>query len=224
MRRLQVKDIDCLVDVIIKRSNKNIYLRVRDNILWITSPKNLSDDFIKNMILKNYDSIYKSLHTPSFEPSGLHFFGKEYSLEIISSMTDHIEVEENKMMIYTKKKENSHIQKLVSLFYAKELSKFVEKNILQIKFDFHIDYEITFAFKNVKTYFGECFVKRRHIILATKLAKYEPRYILSVIYHEMAHFFYQNHSMQFYSLLEQVFPGYVQTQKSLRKIKYNDMF
>lgn len=224
MRRIQVKDLDCAVNVIIKRSNRHIYLRVRENMLWITSPASLSDEFIKDMILKNYDMIVKALCIPPSESGRLHFFGKDYPLEIIGSAFNLVEPLQDKIIIHTKKKENSHIQKLVSLFYAKELSKFVEKNLPPIKSAFHLNEEITFAYKNVKTYFGECFPKRRHIILATKLAKYEPGYILSVIYHEMAHFYYQNHSMQFYSLLEQVYPNYRQVQKSLRKIKYNDMF
>ncbi len=224
IQSIRVKDIDFPYEVIIKRRNRNIYLRIKDGKIVITTPKKLSLDFIYGFILKNYESIYKSWIKPPLIMNTLHFFGKPYSLEILESSRNYILKEEDKIFIFTKKKENSYIQKLVTLFYAKELLKFVEKNILQIKFKFHIDYDITFDCKNVKTYFGECFPKRRHIILSTKLAKYEPIYILSVLYHEMGHFYYQNHSMQFYALLEQVFPNYKQIQKNLRKIRYNDAF
>lgn len=224
IRRLQVRDIDCSVEVIVKKSNKNIYLRVRNQMLYITAPNNLSDELIRKLVLKNYTAIAKALSTPPPVENKLHFFGREYELRICSSGMDHVFAEEDILWIFTKKKEDSYIQKLVLLFYAKELSNFVEKNISQIKSKFHFEEEIRFAYKNVKSYFGECFPKRRYIILSVKLAKYDPQYILSVLYHEMAHFFHQNHSMQFYELLERVFPGYRQTQKNLRKIKYNDIF
>lgn len=221
---VHINDVDFKVNVTIRRSNKNVYLRIRDGVLCFTSPKNLSNDFICQMISKNYNSICNSLQQSSLNMNQLHFLGKSYELSIILSTVNSVRIEENQLQIFTKKKENSYVQKIVSLFYANELSKIVENNISFIKSKFHIDYDITFAYKNVKTYFGECFSKRKHVILATRLAKYDLNYILSVIYHEVAHFFYQNHGMQFYALLEQLYPNYYRTQKELRKIKYNDAF
>lgn len=224
IRRVQVKDIDCPVEVTVKKSNKHIYLRVRSRTLFITAPHDLSDEFIRELVLKNYTAIAKALSTPPPVENKLHFFGREYELRVCPSERERVIAEDGILWVFTKKKENSHIQKTVLLFYAKELSNFVEKNISAIKSAFHFNEEIQFQYKNVKSYFGECFPKRRIIILSLKLAKYDPYYILSVLYHEMAHFFHQNHGMRFYALLEQVFPGYRRVQKELRKIKYNDIF
>lgn len=224
MRRIQIDNNEFTVDVKIKRGNKNIYMRIKDNILYFTSPVALSDDFIKNMIIKNYSHVIKRLNKPPLSYNTLHFLGNEYKLNIVNSNTNTVLYDSENIYIHTKRNEEKYIKRIVSLFYAKELAKIVEKNIENIKNRFNISYNITFEYKNVKSYFGECFSKRRHIILATKLAKYKIDYILNVIYHEMAHFYYQNHQTKFYELLEKLYPGYKRIQRELKKIKYNDAF
>ena len=222
--RIKVKDIDCPVKVIIKKTNKHIYLRDRDNTIVITSRCNLTLEFINNMVLKHYDAIYKSLTKTSPTLNELHYFGKKYSLDVVLSQSNNVEVLEDRIVIFTKKKEESYIQKIMSLFYAKELSNFVEKNLENIKNIFNIKFPITIVYKDVKTYFGSCYFRRKQINFATKLCKYDPIYIMSVIYHEMAHFYYPNHSTKFYALLEQKFPNYKKIHKNLKKITYNDLY
>ena len=55
-------------------------------------------------------------------------------------------------------------------------------------------------------------------------SSYELKYILSVIYHEYAHFYVSGHSDRFYNLLESVFIDYKKTQANLRKTKYLDLY
>ena len=57
-----------------------------------------------------------------------------------------------------------------------------------------------------------------------KLAKYDIKYILSVIYHECAHFKIQNHQEEYYKYLESIYPNYRKVQKELRSIKYNEKY
>ena len=222
--KLKVREYEFPVHILLKRGNKNIYLRVKNEVVYITTPTPLTESFVRKMIEQNYDMIVKAFQRPPLDQTILHFLGKAYKLSIFPSVKDEVVIREEEICIFVKKKETAYIQKILHLFYAKELEKIVEKNILKIKYDFHIYFDILFQYKNVKTYFGLCYFKKRIIVLSTRLAKYDPRYILSVIYHEMGHFFYHNHSMQFYNLLEQVFPNYRKTQSELRKIKYNDFF
>ena len=118
----------------------------------------------------------------------------------------------------------TYIKKLIDELYNDYLKSIVDKNISDIKTRFNLKSEITFEYKAVKTYFGECYPKRRLIILNKSLAKYDLIYILSVIYHEYAHFYYSNHQKGFYKLLDSLFPDYQNIQKNLRKIKYLDLY
>ncbi|MBQ9124559.1 MAG: DUF45 domain-containing protein [Acholeplasmatales bacterium] len=220
---ITVKDITLEVVVIIKKQNRRAYYRIKpNNILQITTPYKISDEHIKKVILDNYEKIKKSLNTSNIEKrNSLHLFGKSYNLEIIESKHYNSYVLDDTIYIYCNL---DNASKAIDKFYADKLKEYVEKRIDFIKRQFHIDYEITFKYKNVKTYFGECFYKRRLVILSTKLCKYEEIYIDSVIYHELAHFTFQNHSDSFYMLLEGLFPNYKRIQAKLRKIKFDDIY
>lgn len=224
MRIIKVKDLDCRIVLTIKRRNKNVYMRIKNQILYITSPVNLKDEYIKNMILKNYDIIYKKLTMPPLSFSTIHFLGEEYKINIVKSEHDNIYYSEDFFYIHTKNNSQEYIKRLVHLFYADELKKIVKKYIEDIKKEFNINFDIDFKYKNVETYYGECFFKKRIIILATKLAKYNLECILNVIYHEMAHFYFQNHGKEFYNLLEKIRPNYKELQRTLKRTKYNDGF
>lgn len=221
---IKVKDIECDVEQIIKRRNKNIYLRVRNKKIYITTPSLLTVSYIQNMITKNYNYIYSLLNKEENITNNIHFLGKKYNYEIIESTHNNIFIDNDIITIFTRKNEATYIKRILHLFYGNELKKIVDNYIFDAKKAFNIDFDIEFNFKNVKSYFGECYHKRKLIILATKLAKYDLIYILSVLYHELAHFYYQNHSKNFYDLLEKVFPKYKQVQKNLKKIKYNDIY
>ncbi|MBE6137540.1 MAG: M48 family metallopeptidase [Erysipelotrichaceae bacterium] len=222
MRSIRVNDFDFLFDVKIKRANKNIYMRIKNQVLYFTSPVMLKDDFIKKMILKNYDEIYKKLTMPPLSYNTIHFLGAEYNIKLVKSNTNTIVYDQENFYIHTTSEDSKHIESLMHLFYAKELKKIVESNIDEIKEKFNIKFNITFQYKNVHSYYGECFHKKRHIILATRLCKYKLEYILNIIYHEMAHFYHQNHSKAFYELLEAVHPGYRASQRALKRTRYND--
>lgn len=222
---LKINDLDLLVDVVIKKRNKRIYFRPKTpNIVKITTPIKLTESKIKDYLTKYYDFIKRSFEITPSNTNVLHFLGQSYNLNIIIDKKPRVMVMEDTIYIYAQNQDEITIKRAVDLFYTLELAKIVENNIASIKKEMNLNFEIDFEYKKVKTYFGECFPKKRRVILATKLAKYDIKYILSVIYHELAHFYYMNHSLEFYNYLESVFPNYRKTQKELKKIKFGDIY
>lgn len=152
----------------------------------------------------------------------IHYLGKSYPLRILDSTEESIEVREEEIVILCHNP--LAVQRLVEVLYTRTLKKVVETYSSEILSKFQIVQPIQFSYKKVKGYYGECFPARNKIILSTRLAKYELKYILSVIYHECAHFKYQNHQAEFYDYLEEHYPNYRVVQKELRKIKYNEKY
>lgn len=152
----------------------------------------------------------------------IHFLGKLYSLNIQSADKNSLEVKETEIQLRVNS--SSVIEKLIQKLYRNTLRKVVEENAKYIISLFDMPKNVEFTFKNAKGYYGECFPTKKRIILSTKLAKYDMKYILSVLYHECAHFKYQNHQKEFYLYLEERYPNYRQVQRELRKIKYNDKY
>lgn len=219
---VHVNQINFKVEVIYRRLNRKIYLRIKDGVVVITTPVKLSYEKIEDMIEKNFNSIMKYM-TPSKQiEDKIHYLGKEYSLSIEDSSFNKINVLEDVIQVYSRTPQA--IEKLVESLYKNTLSNVVERYAKDILSQFNIDFEVQFQYKKVKGYYGECFSKKRLIILSTRLAKYDMKYILSVIYHECAHFKYQNHQKEFYEYLEKRYPNYRKIQKELRKIRYNEKY
>ena len=109
-------------------------------------------------------------------------------------------------------------------YYYQILKEIIDKNNERIKNEMDVHFDVKIEYKYVKTYFGECFPKKRLIIMNIKLAKYDIDYILSVLYHEYCHFHYMNHQKGFYDFLEKRFNNYKKINSNLRKIKYNDLY
>lgn len=219
---VSVNQINFKVEIIYKRQNRKIYLRMKNGIVVITTPIKLSYAKVEEMIKNNFNSIMKYMNEPKQIEDKIHYLGKEYSLSILESPFNKILVLENEIKVYSKS--TQAVGKLIEELYKKALSNVVERYAKEILFQFHIDFEVEFQFKKAKGYYGECFSKKRRIILSTKLAKYDIKFILSVIYHECAHFKYQNHQKEFYDYLEEKYPNYRKVQKELRKIRYNEKY
>ena len=222
MFELEYKDLKLMIDVIIKRNNRRIYLKViKPNIIRITTPINLDNSKILEFISKDYKFIKKHLDKIDLPKSNsLHLFGKEYNLILVN---DKIDYSYNDMdNIYVHYKNEKHIKNIVSNFYNQMLKRYIDLNINKAKEDLNIKYNINIHYKDVKTYFGQCRPKTKDVVFSSRLAKYDNILILSVIYHELAHFYYLNHQDGFYNLLEKVFPNYKFYQKKLRSIRYND--
>lgn len=217
-----VRGIDFKVNVIHKRYNRRIYLRVKEGIITITTPTRLTQFSIKDMIDHNFNSIRKFMQESDKVEDRIHFLGKIYILEYHPSDAINSYIIEEKIIV-----EAPHpdlIGKSVELLYNAALKNIVETYGEDIFKKFDLNFPIQFDYKNVKGYYGECFPKKKRIILASRLAKYDLKYILSVLYHECAHFKYQNHQEQFYAHLEERYPSYKKIQKELRSIKYNEKY
>ncbi|MDE6240932.1 MAG: M48 family metallopeptidase [Anaeroplasmataceae bacterium] len=219
---VNVNSINFKVEVIYRRSNRKIYLRIKNGMIVITTPIQLSYDKISDMIKKNFNYIMKYMNQPAEIEDKIHYLGKLYSLNIIESTSDEIYVLDDEINVYSKSLES--VGKLIEGLYKNTLSNVVERYAKDIFTQFNISFDVKFQYKNAKGYYGECFSKKRVIVLSTRLAKYDLKYILSVIYHECAHFKYQNHQKEFYEYLEERYPNYRSVQRELRKIRYNEKY
>lgn len=226
MTFFKINDLDLFIDIVIKKCNKKIYIRPKKpNIVKITTPIRLAKSKIEEILNKNYEFIRSVLSAPDVTKENvLHLFGKKYNLNIISHFENKYEIINDTIYIYAKSLDEITIKSVINKFYKIELEKFVASELIDAKNKMNISFDILIKYKNVKSYFGQCMPKRRVVTFSTILAKYKPIYIISVIYHELAHFYYLNHNKDFYSLLESKMPGYKRLNKELKKIKFIDIY
>jgi predicted metal-dependent hydrolase len=221
MKIIVVNGIEYKVEVILKKRNKKTYMRVKDDVIVITTPLKMSDNMLTDLIKRNIGVISKLITKKSIEDNSIHYLGVKYNLVLKKSTNNLVYIYDNEFIVeYIKE---SDINKNIVKFYKDGLILIVNQYKDDIFGKFNLKNTEIF-YKYVKTFFGKCYTKQNKICLNIRLAKYDIKYILSVIYHECAHFKVPNHQKEYYRHLESIYPNYRRVQKELRSINYNEKY
>lgn len=193
---------------IIKKNNKNTYIRVKDNKIIVTTNYFTSINKIEHLININKDFINKSLTKciNKKEDNSFKLFGKKY--DIVYGFPK-VEIGNDK--IYAKDE--------------KSLNKFLSKYIYEIYFErlnyWYNIFEEDIPSPNLKirkmtSRWGVCNIKNRNVTLNLELSKYDIEALDYVIVHELSHFIHPNHSKDFWLLVAKYYPRYKEVRKYLK--------
>ena len=193
---------------IIRKNNKNTYLRVKDSKIIVTTNYLTSLTTINKLIKNNTTFINKQLTKENLKKEDTTFklFGNSY--DIIYGFKD-TEIENNK--IYTKdlKTLNKYLSKYITNIYNERLNYY-----------YHL-FEENIPIPNLKirkmtSRWGVCNIKNHNVTLNLELSKYNIECLNYVIVHELSHFIHPNHSKDFWFLVSKYYPNYKEVRKYLR--------
>lgn len=198
----------------IKKSKKNISLKIDQNGLIISTPFDTDDIFINKIIKKKFDWISKHLRHISSQTTSktnqietILLLGQEYKVipEHHSTQIDH----ENKI-IFCKTNIVSDVKKIIKDFALQYFKDRIDSYdyILEIK-------PSSIQLTNAKTKWGSC-SNNKNIRLSWRLIQASSGIIDYVICHELAHLKHMNHSKLFWHEVERIFPEYKIYKKQLR--------
>ena len=198
-----------------KMSTRNMYLRVKDDLkIYITTNTFTTNREIENFIRNNLDSVAKfinKMEKKTEKKEKFFFLGKEYDIVRISSSG--ITLGENKVF--------------VNKDYTKEdIDKWLKKESLEI-FQTHLDncYKVftrkipypSLTIRKMTSRGGVCNTKSKRVTLNSELIRM-PLFCLDyVIYHELSHLIYGNHSKEFWNLVEENCPEYKRIRKYMKE-------
>lgn len=196
---------------ILKKDNKNTYVRVRDDIIYVTTNYFTKDKEIDELLEENRDAIEKMIDRANVRKTKKELFlvfGKFYDV-IYGDFEKQIIIEENTIKVKNEKVLFQWIDALVnSTFYNRLMHWFDE---------FEEDIPIpTLKIKKMKTRWGVCNTRTKCVTLNLDLFRYERECLDYVIIHELAHFLVPNHSKKFWSIVEKYCPNYKELRKKLR--------
>jgi len=195
---------------IIRKNNKNTYLRVKNNKVVITTNYLTSTKTLEKLINNNKEFINKALSKNIDKEQNTKFslFGEEYDIVFGFPIT---EIENNK--IYTKDE--------------KTLNKFLSKYIYTI-YEERLNYWYSIFEENIPTPYlkirkmtsrwGVCNIKNNNITLNLELSKYNIECLNYVIVHELSHFIHPNHSKDFWIQVSKYYPNYKEIRKYLKGV------
>ena len=195
---------------IIKKNNKNTYIRVKNGKIIVTTNYFTSKNRIMKLINDNIDSINKMIDRDNKKiekQDNFYYFGKIY--DVIYGFSDLL-IENNK--IYVKDEKTLH--------------KYINTNVIKI-FSDRLDYwynifeedipKPNLKIRKMTSRWGVCNIRNNNVTLNYMLFKYDISCLDYVIVHELSHFIHHNHSREFWNLVSKYYPKYKECKKMLKE-------
>lgn len=170
-----------------KKKIKNMYIRIKNNEIYVTAPLFMPSYKIHEFVLSNKNSIIKSL-TRSKKQHKITLFGKEAT-----------EKEFNEFISFS------------SYSYAFERTRYfysimgIEKQMPTIRI------------KNIKSAYGIYHLKNNFITYNIEIFKYSKEIIDYVVVHELSHMKFMDHSQKFWDEVNIYCPNYKKLRKELKR-------
>lgn len=193
---------------IIRKNNKNTYIRVKDNKVIVTTNYLVSNRKIEELINNNKEFINKNLtkHSEKREDNSFKLFGNTY--DIVYGFND-TEIENNKIYTKDEKTFNKYLSKCVHEVYEERLNYWY--NLFEEKIPVP-----NLKIRKMTSRWGVCNLKNKNVTLNLELSRYDTNALDYVIVHELSHFIYPNHSKDFWTLVGKYYPKYKEVRKYLR--------
>lgn len=200
-------------DVIIerKRSNKNTYFRVKEDLnLYVTTNFLVSDKNISRMIDENYQSIVRMYNKQLYKNNlkeKFFYLGREYA--VVYTNGNDIYLGGERVFIGR----NANIDK----WYRKE-AETVFKNCLDSCYE-QFTRSIpkpTLRIRKMTSRWGVCNTATHVVTLNLELMKRDILCLEYVVMHELSHLIEANHSKRFWSVVEENFPNYREIRRIMR--------
>ena len=193
--------------IIIKKRNKNTYVRIDESLSIIVTTNYLTPKYkINKILLDNIDKISKMISKKEKIDNNFYYLGQKYDI-IIDNNINSTFIDDN--VIYTKNE--TELNK-----WLKNQTKKIFKERLDLiykSFNENIIYP-DLKIRNMKSRWGVC-NKKGYITLNSNLIKYNISEIDYVIVHELSHYVHFDHSKEFWNTVSKYFPDYKKSKKVL---------
>lgn len=199
----EYKDKSYDIVVLKKRTTKNLYIKVKDDLkIYITCNTFTSDREIKRIVNNNRKSIERMLDRAIMldeKKQDFYFLGKKY--DIVYTNIDEVSLGENKIFLSKNIDLDKWLKKQALKIFSEHLENCYENFTRNIP---HPSLRI----RKMKTRWGVCNTKTHVITLNLELITKDINCLDYVIYHELSHLVEANHSKRFWMVVEENFKDY----------------
>lgn len=195
---------------IIKKNNRNTYIRVKNGVIIATTNYLCTKKSIINLIKENEQSIKKMIEQDEKKinkKENFYYFGKTY--DIIYGFSE-IEFTEDKIYVKDEKKLAKYINEDIYNIFLERLNYWYQLFEEKIPVP-------NLKIRKMTTRWGVCNIKNHNVTLNYNLSQYDISCLDYVIVHELSHFIHPNHSKEFWALVEKYYPKYKECRKKLKE-------
>ena len=201
--------------VIIKKRNKNTYIRVKDDMkIYVTTNYLTSKRYIKNLLDENYSYLVKMIKNmcKKNEKKDLFFYlGNSYDIIFVNDLKK-VDVDSDNLVIYA-----SNMRELNRWYNKVIKDTFIERfNYIYNIFD-EVNVMPSLKIRKMKSRWGVYNRVKHSVTLNSELIKYNIRCLDYVIVHELSHVIHFDHSKKFWSLVSKYSSNYKDIKKELKE-------
>ncbi len=202
---------DCEYEVeIIRKNNKNIYIRVKDNKIIVTCNYLTTKNTINKLINDNIKSISKMIDKSNLrkeKEDNFYLFGSKY--DVIYGFNE-LEINGNKIYVKDKKMLDKYLDNKIKEVFSEHLKYYYDNYLEDIP-------KPNLKIRKMSTRWGVCNLKNKNVTLNYYLYKYDIECLDYVIVHELSHFIYPNHSKLFWNQVSKYCKNYKIIRKKLKE-------
>ena len=197
--------------IIVKKNNKNIYVRVKDDLsIYVTCNYLTPKYMIKKILDSNQEFLSKSMKTLQRKKKNddkVYYLGNSY--DIIYEDISEVKIIGDKIIVKD--------QKMFNKWYNDEILNVFDDRYIYIfnKFKENIKSPLL-KVRTMKSRWGVYNRKNHSITLNSKLIEFDVEKIDYVIVHELSHIIHFNHSKEFWNLVSKYVPNYKEIRKEMR--------
>lgn len=210
---------------IVRKNIKNIYLRIKGDVLEVTCPKYVSKqqilDFINSksswILNANEKREIKNQTSKLVVNDSIYYLGKKYKLNIVYG-NPRVCLNNDTLTIYSRKND---IDDVLKVFYKEgsktllNLIKEKEGKYLRVTKDYGYYNNPEYKFRIMKSAWGINYPKKNLITINERLIHFDDKCLEAVLWHEILHFVIPNHSKRFHEVLSYHMHDYETLIKSI---------
>jgi len=196
---------------IIKKNNRNTYVRVRDGKVYVTTNYFTSNRAIDKLLKDNDIAIGKMIDRALKREEKKELFllfGKNYDI-IYGDFEKQIIIEANCIKVVNEKVLCKWLDKYIHTTFYNHLMYWYDRFEESIPIP-------KLKIRRMKSRWGVCNIKNNNVTLNLELFRYDIECLDYVIVHELSHFLEPNHSKRFWSVVEKYCPNYKEIRKKLK--------
>lgn len=197
---------------ITRKNNKNMYLRVKKDGIYISCNYFVTASMIKSFIMKNEEDIirmYETVQRKEKKNEEFYYLGNSYDVVVLNTISK-IEFVGNQVFVKNKTYLNTFLKNECERVFNERVK------ICYNLFEEDIPYPKVMIGK-MKRKWGYCNKRQELIKLNSELIKYSIDEIDYVIIHELCHFLEFNHSKNFWKYVKKYKPNYKENTKVLKE-------
>lgn len=209
---------------------KNINFRAKeDGIVYVSANSRATVAEIEKFLIERADFFLGAFERlknrdkrSEINASSVNWLGRTYPVRAIVNSRECAVIDENEIRVFTRMTDDPDyilelVQKAIKVRFCALLGELDSEVRKKLEDSGLAPPPTRITVKDMSSRWGSCSYTRGHISMNIRLAAYPKETVLSVLWHEYAHYWHHDHSKKFYDFLLKFYPGYYKWNDLLKK-------